>query len=261
MKGKHSQFRVLINHISDLSMSDEQAGNQVEPSITPDLCSDSSSCTLSSSSNGSSPPPPLMSMSPNQQILLRQETFRPNPVFLCKLVEMGISPDMARRALLSINNCSVEMALQWLLEYANYGVVEQGGNQMIEEEEEEDSDMEETMMLMLLINESLDMSPGQLGSASARATARIMKQAKDILGREVVTMWDQCGRRTEVREVEDTKEMESLVNLVQSDQGFSFLVEFDDSWVIGGEERKVMALFGNTEEMEALFGYSDESFC
>ena len=158
---------------------------------------------------------------------------------------------MAKRALFSIANCSVEFALQWLLEYTDYGVVEQGVNQMMEEEEEE-SDIEEMMVLMLLVNKSLG-SPGQIGSATARATARIMKQAK------VVTMWNQCGRRTEVKGIENSKEMENIVNVVQS-PGFNFLVEFDDNWV-GEDERRVMALFGNSEEMEVLFGYSDESHC
>merc|ERR1719233_2150889 len=213
----------------DFRMCDEETNEHVEPAVTPDICSNSSFCTLSSSSTGSSPPP-LMSMSPNHQVLLRQETFNPNPVFLCKLVEMGVSPEMAKRALFSIGNCSVEMALQWLLEYTDYGVVEQGVNQMMEEEE--DSYIEEMMVLMLLVNESLGMSPGQIGSATAMATARIMKQAKDIIGREVVTMWNQCGRRTEVKGIENSKEMESIVNVVQSQSaGFNFLVEFDDNWV------------------------------
>ena len=128
------------------------------------------------------------------------------------------------------------------------------------EAEEEDSDIE-MPMLMLLVNESLGMSPGQIGSATARATARIMKQAKDIIGREVVTMWNQCGRRTEVKGIENSKEMENIVNVVQSQSaGFNFLVEFDDNWV-GEDERKVMAVFGNSEEMEVIFGHSDESYC
>ena len=44
--------------------------------------------------------------------------------------------------------------------------------------------------------------------------------------------------------------MENIVNVVQS-PGSNFLVEFDDNWV-GEDERKVMAVFGNSEEMETL---------
>merc|ERR1719233_430085 len=115
------------------------------------------------------------------------------------------------------------------------------------------------MMLMLLVNESLDMSPGQIGSATARASARIMKQVKDIIGKEVATMWNQCGRRTEVKGIENSKEMENIVNTVRSPE-FNLLVEFDDNWE-GEDERKVMAIFGNSEDMEVLFGCSDESNC
>ena len=109
---------------------------------------------------------------------------------------------------------------------------------------------------MLLVNKSLNMSSGQMSLAGARATARIIKKVKEAVGMETVAMWDQCGRKTEVREVDDTKQMEGLLQLVKMGQsGLRFIVDFDQQWIKDGQERKVMTIFGEMEELEDMFGH------
>ena len=73
---------------------------------------------------------------------------------------------------------------------------------------------------------------------------------------ETVAMWDQCGRKTEVREVDDTKEMEGILQLVKMGQtGIRFIVDVDHQWMSEGQERKVMAIFGEMEELEDMLGH------
>ena len=201
---------------------------------------------------------------PNHHTLLRQETFIPNNVLLSKLMEIGVSVEVARRALFYTGNCSVTLAVNWLMDENRVMVMQnedQGRMFSMSREmmrEEEDSDMEEEIeiALMLLVNKSLNMSSGQMSLAGARATARIIKKVKEAVGMETVAMWDQCGRKTEVREVDDTKEMEGILQLVKMGQtGMRFIVDVDHQWMSEGQERKVMAIFGEMEELEDMLGH------
>merc|ERR1719347_1522968 len=115
-----------------------------------------------------------------QESLLRQETFNANDDLISKLMEMGVTPNMARLALFHSGNRSVELALQWLLENRNLAIIDQGINDLIEEEYDSDMDRMETTLL-LLVNKSLNLSSGEMSLAGAKATARIMKQVKDLL--------------------------------------------------------------------------------
>ena len=36
--------------------------------------------------------------------------------------------------------------------------------------------------------------------------------------------------------------------------GMRFIVDFDHQWIRDGEERKVMAIFGEMDELEDMFG-------
>lgn len=233
-----------------------------DPLAASEECFGSSlSCSLSSSGSPPASPPSLLP--PGQDI------FTPNPLLLHQMREQGIPLSLAKEALFRTGNCAekMDLAMQWIMEVnqdnliRNSALVE-GGNviigQMVEEEddsemESEDSDMESDMMLMLLVNESLNLSSAEMSLAGARATAKMMKQVKEVMGVETMALWCQWGRKTVVKEVVNTEEMYSIKSLALSGQ-LTYLVEFDQQWVKKGEERQVMALFGDIGELELLFG-------
>ena len=215
-------------------------------------------------------------------MLMQQKTFIPNRSLLSKLEEIGVPLEGARRALFYTGNRSVGLAINWLMEDRDLDTpVEedieaigesfdghQGRNVVITreimgEEEDDDSDMEEDMelMLVLLVNKSLNLSAGKMSLAGARATARVTMLVKEVMGMETVVMWDQCGRNTEVRGVEDTKEMETIFHQVKmmdhmAFMGLQLLVDYDQQ-LTGeeGEERKVLAVFGEMEEVQDMLGH------
>ena len=220
-------------------------------------------------------------MPSHHTMLMQQKTFIPNRSLLSKLEEIGVPLEGARRALFYTGNRSVGLAINWLMEDRDLDTPleedmdairescdgHQGRNvvitrEMMGEEEEDDSDMEEDMelMLVLLVNKSLNLSAGKMSLAGARATARLIMQVKEVMGMETVVMWDQCGRNTEVRGVEDTKEMETIFHQVKmmdlmGFMGLQLLVDFDQQWTgEEGEERKVLAVFGEMEEVQDMLG-------
>ena len=261
------------------------AENQPEPTASPPASSheenednpSSSPCTLSSTASPPTSPPTLL-MPNHHTMLMQQKTFIPNRSLLSKLEEIGVPLEGARRALFYTGNRSVGLAINWLMEDRDLDTpVEedieaigesfdghQGRNVVITreimgEEEDDDSDMEEDMelMLVLLVNKSLNLSAGKMSLAGARATARVTMLVKEVMGMETVVMWDQCGRNTEVRGVENAKEMETIFYQVKmmDNMGVRIVVDSDQQWTGEEEEMKVMAVFGETEEVQDMIGH------
>jgi len=182
----------------------------------------------------------------------------------------------ASRGLFFTGNCSVRMALDWLEDengemepteeeieaFRDYGHPQSNMvlmREIMEHDDESDSlDMEEEMMLMLVVNTSLNLSPGKMSLAGAKATARLIVHVKETLGMESVVMWDQCGRITEVRGAKDSQEMERILAQVEIDRKegmIRLMADFNKQWAGEDREREVLAVFGEVEDLQDMMGH------
>ena len=196
---------------------------------------------------------------------------------LSNLLELDVPLEGARRALFYTSNSSTMAALDWLSEEerdmvtpveeeiemlreaflenpARGNVVFVGGG-MYHEVDSDSMEEEMEFVLMLVVNTSLNLTPGKMSLAGAKATARLIPQVKESLGMDSLMMWDQCGRTTEVRGARDSEEMEMICQQVETEwKGMMIMVEFDKNRTREGEERQVLAVFGEMDDLHEVLG-------
>jgi len=234
----------------------------------------SSPCTISTSSSPSTSPP--YAFLPNPYALLWQQSFIPNHEVLMELLEIGVPLEGAKRALFYTGNCSLDMALRWLKdgeqdletpveeeiesikEMLRYNIENGSMSELMQDVSSDISDVCEELeiSLVIVINHFIGLTRGQMALASSKATARVMVQAKDAPGMDMLSLWDQCGRQTTVRAVSHSEELEDIANLILDSEEISksiFMdwVELSDKWC----EKKVLALFGDIDDINEYVGH------
>ena len=236
----------------------------------------SSPCTISTSSSPSTSPPPSTYLL-NPYDLLWRQPFVPNPEIFTELLEIGVPIEGAKRALFYTGNYSLDMAIGWLQE----------GEQDLETPVEEDiesfkeilrhdiengsmSELELTndvrdisdiceeleISLVMVVNQSIRLTRGQLAVASSKAAARVMVEAKDAPGMDMLSLWDQCGRQTTVRAASSSEEMEDIACVIMDSEELSKSIFMD--WVEMGDvwfEKKVLAIFGDIDDIDEYIGH------
>jgi len=237
--------------------------------------SSSSPCTLSHSESPPSSPSTYAEfiIQSQQDIIFGHAPFVPDMNILPHLINLGVPFEEAKKALFFTGNCSFNLAVNWL-ESGNRNLessleeelmqmredIIRGHNQSMfipSHIDEFESDIDEGIDFgfVLLVNMSLNLSPGTLGLAGSRATARVTMLVKEHWGLDPLLFWDQFdGKYTEVRGVVDSEELTYIYHNLQSSQDFhKYLCAFDTASIGENSERKVLGVFGDMDDLSELY--------
>ncbi|XP_048403218.1 UBA_like_SF and PTH2 domain-containing protein [Stegostoma tigrinum] len=173
------------------------------------------------------------------------ETEEVNPVFLQQLMELGISEDKAKEALIKTGNqCSDSAALFYFSELELFSGLEVGGS------------VNDVYKMVFVVNMELTMGVGKVAAQVAHAAVglyQVMLEESHNF-RQMLTTWDNDGGKKIVLRGQSTEHILELQEKACQLQLPNFLVQDAGKTQIAAGSRTVLAIMGEEKLVNQVTG-------